>query len=342
MKQTVIVILSWNGKKLLEQFLPVLTACTPPEEADIVVADNGSTDDSLSFLEKHYPAIRVQRLERNYGFAEGYNRALAGLQYKYAVLLNSDVAVTENWFRSAIDYLEANGDVCALQPKILSYHHPSAFEYAGASGGFLDKHGYPFCRGRILNTIETDTGQYDTVQQVFWASGACLFIRLDDFREAGGFDSGFFAHQEEIDLCWRLNARGKKIVCLPQSCIYHVGAATLKKADPHKTYLNFRNNLLMLYKNLPGAYYRKVMLARFFWDYLSAFHFLLKGQLANAAAIPKARRDFILLKPEYKAERDRNLQLAAGGLPPAIYPESIIRQYYFKNKKKYQDLNNQS
>lgn len=338
MKQTAIVILNWNGKKLLEQFLPALTTHTPRENVDVIVADNGSTDDSLMFLQTHYPDIKVQKFEKNYGFAEGYNRALAGLQYEYAVLLNSDVEVKKDWFRPAIDYLETNKDITALQPKILSYKDSSLFEYAGACGGFLDKHGYPFCRGRILNTIETDEGQYDTPQQIFWASGACLFIRLKDFKEAGGFDSQFFAHQEEIDLCWRLNARGKKIVCLPQSCIYHVGGATLGKEDSRKTYLNFRNNLLMLYKNLPNPCYKKVMFARFFWDYLSALHFLLKGQFFNAMAIPKARKDFFLSKTKYKAERAQNLKMSSGKLPDTIYPKSIIWQYYFKNKKKYKDF----
>jgi GT2 family glycosyltransferase len=338
MKRTTIVILNWNGKKLLEQFLPPLIACTPGDEADIRIADNGSTDDSVPFLETYYPEIHIQRFEKNCGFAEGYNRALADLPYEYAVLLNSDVAVTDGWFRSAIDYLEANKDVVALQPKILSYNDRSTFEYAGACGGFLDKHGYPFCRGRILNTIEKDEGQYDTLQQVFWASGACLFIRLKNFREAGGFDSNFFAHQEEIDLCWRLNARGKKIVCLPQSRIYHIGGATLRKEDAQKTYLNFRNNLLMLYKNLPDSCYKKVMIARFFWDYLSALHFLLKGQFVNAMAIMKARRDFILLKAKYAIVREQNLKLSDGELPDTVYRKSIIWQYYFKNKKKYKEF----
>jgi GT2 family glycosyltransferase len=338
MKQTAIVILNWNGKKLMEQFLPALITHTPLEDADIIVADNGSTDDSLIFLETHYPDINVQRFEKNYGFAEGYNRALADLQYKYAVLLNSDVEVKKDWFQLAIDYLETNKDVAALQPKILSYKDYSLFEYAGACGGFLDKHGYPFCRGRILNTIEEDKGQYDTLQQIFWASGACLFIRLKDFKEAGGFDAAFFAHQEEIDLCWRLNARGKKIVCLPQSSIYHVGGATLEKENPQKTYLNFRNNLLMLYKNLPNPYYKKVMFARFLLDNLSALHLLLKGQFFNATAILKARKDFFITKTKYKTERKLNRKMSLNELPDTIYPKSIIWQYYLKNRKKYKEL----
>jgi GT2 family glycosyltransferase len=195
-KQTAIVILNWNGQKLLEQFLPYLLKHTPLDEADVIVADNGSTDDSLAFLKIHYPTIIIQALEKNYGFAEGYNRALDGLDYEYAVLLNSDVEVTPDWFRLAIDYLETHKEITALQPKLLSYKDKFSFEYAGASGGFIDRNGYPFCRGRILNTIEIDKGQYDNPVQLFWASGACLFIRLKDFKEAGGLDANFFAHQE--------------------------------------------------------------------------------------------------------------------------------------------------
>jgi GT2 family glycosyltransferase len=338
MKQTAIVILNWNGKKLLEQFLPQLLLHTPKEEADILVADNGSTDDSLAFLEAHYPDVIRHPLDVNYGFAEGYNLALADLNYEYVVLLNSDVEVGKDWFRLAIDYLETHKNITALQPKILSHKDKSLFEYAGACGGFLDKYGYPFCRGRILNTIEADERQYDTPKFILWASGACLFIRLKDFKEADGFDPDFFAHQEEIDLCWRLNARGKKIICLPQSVVYHVGGATLDKENPQKTYLNFRNNLLMLYKNLPNPYYYKVMFVRCFLDYLSAFHFLIQGQFRNAVAIYDARKDFNLIKTNYKTVRKENLKLSRIKLPDILFQKSIIWEYYFKNKKKYSQL----
>ena len=335
MKQTAIVILNWNGKKLLEQFLPSVLQHTPADEADIIVADNGSTDDSIAFLQTNYPSVIVHVLGENYGFAEGYNRALAGLDYPYVVLLNSDVEVSPDWFRSAIDYLEANQNITALQPKILSYRHPAEFEYAGACGGFLDRNGYPFCRGRILNTVEMDAGQYDRPVQIFWASGACLFIRLLDFKEAGGLDARFFAHQEEIDLCWRLNARGKKIVCLPQSVVYHVGAATLKKNNPQKEYLNFRNNLLMLYKNLPHPYYSRIMRTRLFLDYLSVFHYLLKGQWASAKAIYKARCDFRRMKAEYITIRRENLAKSQVEIPDTLLPQNLIWEYYIKGKKKF-------
>jgi GT2 family glycosyltransferase len=309
------------------------------KEADIIIADNGSTDDSLGFLKTHYPQIIVQAFQKNYGFAQGYNMALDHLEYEYAVLLNSDVEVGKGWFRLAISFLETHKEIAALQPKILSYKDRSSFEYAGASGGFLDKHGYPFCRGRILNTIEKDKGQYDLPQQIFWASGACMFIRLKDFKEAGGFDPNFFAHQEEIDLCWRLNARGKKIVCFPQSFVYHLGGATLKKENPKKTYLNFRNNLLMLYKNLPAPYYKRIIFVRFFLDYLSALHFLLKGQFRNANSVRKARSDFFRMREQYKVVREENLLLCKIDFPDTIYRKSILRQYYFGIKRKYSQLN---
>ena len=335
MKQIAIVILNWNGKKLLEQFLPSVLQHTPADEADIIVADNGSTDDSIPFLQMQYPSIIVHALDRNYGFAEGYNRAFADLDYQYGVLLNSDVEVSPDWMRVAIDYLETHPDVTALQPKIRSYRNPAFFEYAGACGGFLDRNGYPFCRGRILNTIEIDDGQYDEPIRIFWASGACLFIRLQDFKEAGGLDSRFFAHQEEIDLCWRLNARGKKIVCLPQSVVYHAGAATLEKNNPQKEYLNFRNNLLMLYKNLPHPYYARIVRIRFFLDYLSAVYCLLKGQWANARAICKARRDFRRMKAHYRSVRRENLEHSRIEIPETMLKQSLIWEYYISGKKKF-------
>ncbi|GHV58292.1 glycosyl transferase [Bacteroidia bacterium] len=335
MKQVAVVLLNWNGEKLLEQFLPSVLQHTPPDLADIIVADNGSMDHSIEFLKSHYPSVIIQALDRNYGFAEGYNRALAELNHEYVILLNSDVEVTPDWLRLAIDYLETHRDISALQPKILSYCSQTSFEYAGACGGFLDKYGYPFCRGRVLNTMEMDAGQYDDPVRIFWASGACLFIRLQDFKDAGGLDAGFFAHQEEIDLCWRLNARGKPVVCLPQSVVYHVGGATLEKANPQKDYLNFRNNLLMVYKNLPEPWYSKVMRIRFFLDYLSAVHYLLKGQCANAWAIYKARRDFRRMKPQYVTVRNENLKRSQIEIPDTILQQSLIWEYYVNGKKKF-------
>lgn len=334
MKQTSVVILNWNGRRLLERFLPFLLMRVPKGEVDIIVADNGSTDNSLEFLHLYYPMLTVLALDKNYGFAEGYNRVLLNLNYKYVVLLNTDVEVGENWFYSAINYLETHKDVTALQPKILSFTDGYSFEYAGASGGFLDKYGYPFCRGRILYTVEKDIGQYDNPIQIFWASGACLFIRLEDFKTIGGFDSVFFAHQEEIDLCWRLNLQGKKIVCLPCSYVYHLGGATLNKEHPQKIYLNFRNNLLMLYKNLSDTCYNKVMVVRFFLDYLFALHYLLRGRFHNAFAIGKARLDFRKLKKQYRILRSENRKVLS-----TVLHGCIIWQYYFRGKTKWDSLN---
>jgi len=338
MQKAAVVILNWNGRKLLKQFLPPLLMHTPSDSAEIIIADNGSTDSSESFLATHYPQIRRIVFDKNYGFAEGYNRALSQLNHQYVVLLNSDVEVTEHWLETALDYLDAHPDVAALQSKLLDYKDKTAFEYAGASGGFIDIYGYPFCRGRILATIEKDHGQYDNPVEVFWASGACLFIRLKDFNEAGGFDKNFFTHQEEIDLCWRLKARGKKIVCFPQSVIYHIGGATLNMEHPQKTFLNFRNNLLMVHKNLPEKYYSKVMLMRFFFDYLAALHFLWRGCPANALSVLKARLDFNRQKKNYRMIRKENLEKTTVELPFGIFIQSVLWKYHIKNLKEYKQI----
>ena len=338
MKKTAIVILNWNGKDLMQAFLPALLAHSPEETAEVIVADNGSTDDSLAFLSESYPAVRTIPLNENYGFAEGYNRALAGLENEYVVLLNSDVEVTPGWLTTAVDYLDKHTEVVALQPKLLDYKKKDSFEYAGACGGYMDIWGYPFCRGRIFDSVEKDSGQYDLPMEILWGSGACLFIRLKDYQEAGGLDATFFAHQEEIDLCWRLNARGKKIVCLPQSVVYHVGGATLAMEHPRKTYLNFRNNLLMLYKNLPEKEYGRVMFLRFFLDYVAASRFLFKGAGRNACAVWKARRDFGKLKSAYKEIRKQNLAASVTDFPQGIMPESLLWRYYIGKKKTFTEL----
>ncbi len=338
MKKTAIVILNWNGQKLLEQFLPALLKYTPETDADIFVADNDSSDDSIDFLQEHYPSVKLILLDKNYGFAEGYNQALKGLEYDYFVLLNSDVEVTEGWFAQAINYLDQHPEAVALQPKILSYKDKDYFEYAGASGGFIDKYGYPFCRGRIFDTIEKDNKQYNKTIPVFWVSGACFFIRSKDFQETGGFDKEFFAHQEEIDLCWRLNARGGELVCYPDSVVSHVGGATLDQSSPQKTYLNFRNNLLMLYKNLPEKELRKTLRKRFFLDYLAAFHFLLKGETKNAQIIRKARKDFKQMKKEYEPIRQENLTKTTVEHPLGMLQSSLLWNYYVNKKKTFGEI----
>ena len=251
MNKISVVILNWNGCEMLRSFLPSVLRHSEAEGVEVCVADNGSTDQSVEMLRHEFPSVRQILLDENHGFADGYNFALQQVEAEYVVLLNSDVEVTEHWLQPMADYLDTHPEVAACQPKILSWRQKDLFEYAGASGGFIDRYGYPFCRGRVMGVVEADKGQYDTVFPVFWATGAALFIRLADYREAGGLDGRFFAHMEEIDLCWRLRARGRGIVCIPQSTGYHVGGATLKKENPHKTFLNFRNNLVMLYKNLP-------------------------------------------------------------------------------------------
>ncbi len=336
--KTAVVILNWNGKSLMQQFLPALIEYTPQNEADIIIADNGSTDDSVSFLKENYPGIKIIAFEKNLGFSEGYNQALAQLDHQYVVLLNSDVEVTSGWLTTAVDYLDRNPEVVALQPKILSYKDKASFEYAGACGGYMDMYGYPYCRGRVLNVIEKDRHQYDTIADVLWATGACLFVNLDVYKQSGGLDAYFFAHQEEIDFCWRLVSRGMKIVCLPSSVVYHVGGATLAMESPHKTFLNFRNNLLMIYKNIPEKYFRKIFFIRFFLDYLAALQFLLKGYPANANAVLKARKDFNKQKKKYVSIRKENIFLSSPELPSVMSRKSLIIAFYLKRKRIFNDL----
>ena len=338
MKKIAVVILNWNGKSLLEKFLPALLAYTSQDIADIIVADNASDDASVSFLKLEYPEVGIIRLDRNYGFAEGYNRTIAQLEHEYVVLLNSDVEVTPNWLETALCYLETHSEVVALQPKILSYSDKSSFEYAGASGGFLDIYGYPFCRGRIFDVVEKDEKQYEECIDILWASGACLFVKTEEYKKAGGLDALFFAHQEEIDFCWRLVNRGKRVVCLPSSVVYHVGGATLSMSNPHKTFLNFRNNLLMIYKNMPEQYLKKTLCVRFFLDALAALIFFLKGESGNLRAVFRARKEFKRMKTQYEQVRKDNLSESLTELSPQVYRKSIIFAFYCKNKKKYNQL----
>lgn len=338
MKKIAVVILNWNGKKILEEFLPLVVRYTSHSEVDIIIADNGSTDDSLSFLSNTYPQIRTIVLSENYGFADGYNRALSQIDSEYFVILNSDVEVCQDWLMPMIEYLDQNQDIAAAQPKILAQRNKAYFEYAGAAGGFIDRLGYPFCRGRIFKAVEKDQGQYDAPVDILWATGACLVIRSKDFMEAGGFDATFFAHMEEIDLCWRLNCRGRRVVCLPFSKVYHVGAATLKKESPRKTFLNFRNNLLMLYKNLPQKHLKRVMIARLILDYVAAFQFTITGSYVNAKEVIRAHKDFYNNRALYRQARRENLDKAVIVKPKTIYPKSILAAYYCKFVRQYSNL----
>ena len=336
--KTSVVILNWNGAEMLRRFLPSVIAYSQGEGVEICVADNASSDNSCEVIEREFPEVRLIRLSENYGFAEGYNWALQQIDAEYVVLLNSDVEVTSGWLESMTDYLDKHPQVAACQPKLLSFQEKSCFEYAGAAGGFIDKYGYPFCRGRIFDVIESDHGQYEDIIPVFWATGAALLIRLQVYCEVGGLDGRFFAHMEEIDLCWRLRSRGYGIVCLPFSRVYHVGGATLKKENPRKTLLNFRNNLIMLYKNLPENELYRVMRVRLFLDYLAAFVFLLKGDKNNSLAVLRAHKEYMSMRFLFKAERDENLRSASLVSIPERFEKSILWWTKVRRCKFFSDL----
>lgn len=336
MKQTAVVILNYNGAGMLRRFLPSVIEYSP--EASIYVADNGSNDESCDVVRNEFPAVKLMVLDHNYGFAEGYNRALAQVDEEYAVLLNSDVEVTRGWLSPMTQFLDSNPEVAACQPKLLSFKQKDFFEYAGAAGGFIDKWGYTFCRGRIFNTVERDSGQYDDTTDVFWATGAALMIRNEVYKNNGGLDGRFFAHMEEIDLCWRLRSRGYRIACVPQSHVYHVGGATLKKENPQKTYLNFRNNLLMIYKNAPDCQLKKIMLFRKVFDNVAALKFLASGDYAAFKAVRKARRDFKAMRSGYDKARAENMKLAVTTRIPEVLKSSILYKYYLGFKHTYSSL----
>lgn len=336
MKQTAVVILNYNGAGMLRRFLPSVIKYSP--EASIYVADNGSSDESCDVVRNEFPAVKLMVLDHNYGFAEGYNRALAQVDEEYAVLLNSDVEVTRGWLSPMTQFLDSNPEVAACQPKLLSFKQKDFFEYAGAAGGFIDKWGYTFCRGRIFNTVERDSGQYDDTTDVFWATGAALMIRNEVYKNNGGLDGRFFAHMEEIDLCWRLRSRGYRIACVPQSHVYHVGGATLKKENPQKTYLNFRNNLLMIYKNAPDCQLKKIMLFRKVFDNVATLKFLASGNYAAFKAVRKARRDFKAMRSGYDKARAENMKLAVTTRIPEVLKSSILYKYYLGFKHTYSSL----
>lgn len=328
-----VIILNWNGAEMMRRYLPSVVKWTTGEGIEVVVADNGSTDESLDVI-RSFESVRLVQFDRNYGFAEGYNKALEETDAEYTVLLNSDVEVTEGWLDTLLAYMDEHPEVAATQPKIMAHLRPTYFEHAGAAGGFMDYLGYPFCRGRIFNHVEEDHGQYDTPIDIFWATGACLCTRTKLYKELGGLDADFFAHMEEIDLCWRMNARGYRLVCLPESKVFHLGGGALNYENPRKTFLNFRNCLLMLYKNLPKEELCKVMTARFLLDYVAALQLLLTGKPKNALAVVKARRAFHKMKPSYKAKRAENMEKATT-YPTTIYPHSLLWAYYAKGKKCY-------
>ena len=338
MEKLAIVILNWNGAQMMRQYLPTVLEYSR-DEAVVYVADNASTDDSLELLGRDFPEVRLIVLEKNWGFAEGYNKALRQIEAEYYLLLNSDIEVTRHWLTPLLTFMDAHEDVAACQPKLLSIYNKVAFEYAGASGGYLDRFGYPFCRGRIFDTIEQDNGQYDDVADILWATGAALFVRSKDYWACGGLDGRFFAHNEEIDLCWRLRISGRRIVCLPESRVYHVGGGTLPKSNPMKTFLNFRNNLTMLYKCLPDDELKKVMRWRWLLDYVAAYEtLLLNRNWGDFCAIYRARRAFRRWRHDFDADR-RSIQ-ASRVLKdiPEQRPFSLLWQYYVKRRRVFSTL----
>lgn len=336
MKPVAVIILNWNGEKLLREFLPSVVANTPAETADIIVADNGSSDGSISLLEEEFPTVRILRFEENLGYAGGYNRALRETNYPLTVLLNSDVETPRGWLPPLVSFMNEHPDAGACQPKILAYKDKKRFEYAGAAGGFIDRNGYPYCRGRIFDTLEEDNGQYDDPIEIFWATGACLMVRTPVYNQAGGLDERFFAHMEEIDLCWRLQLMGLTLWCVPASHVFHLGGGSLPAANPRKTYLNFRNNLLLLYKNLPTGVRRAVLLRRRLLDTIAWIKFILTLDFPNAKAILQAHRDFRRMRVHYPVKG--NLSLPAVNLLRTPGRPNILLSYYLLRRRRFSAL----
>ena len=332
-----VVILNWNGKSFLENFLPSVIKFS--SGAQIIVADNNSTDDSVEFLKVHFPQVKTIINHANEGFAKGYNTALRQVDAHYYVLLNSDVEVTENWIDPIVALLDSTKDIAACQPKILDYYHKNKFEYAGASGGFIDTYGYPFCRGRIFNILEEDQGQYNNAIEVFWASGACLFLRAEAFWKVGGFDDDYFAHMEEIDLCWRMKNSGYKIYVEPQSIVYHVGGGTLNKISPRKTFLNFRNNLITLTKNASSQFLFFKIIYRMILDGVAAIKFLCEGKGSHFIAIIKAHFSFYAFLPSTLRKRKAMQSLHEfKNSNTCIYKKNTVYEHFVKHVRYYSDL----
>ena len=331
---TAVVVLNWNGINWLKKFLPILIEKS--KDVNVYIADNASTDNSVEYITINFSSVKVLKNFSNEGYAKGYNDALETLKEEFFVLINSDIEVTDNWIKPIINLMEANSDIAACQPKILSFHDRNKFEYAGACGGFIDTLGYPFCRGRIFSDLEDDNNQYNDITEVFWASGACLFVRAKYFKEVNGFDNDFFAHQEEIDLCWRLKNKGYKIMVNPNSAVFHVGAGTLNTSSPLKTYLNFRNNLFMLYKNLSVLKLIITLLFRLPLDGIAALSFAKKENgLGHVFSILRAHLVFYVSIPLLSLKRkkiDQKKNLAGQK------KFSILLKYYFLGIKKFSNL----
>jgi GT2 family glycosyltransferase len=340
MTKTAIVILNWNGLKFLQMFLAKVVANTLVRDTAIWLVDNGSTDDSAEWVRQNIKEVNIIEFEKNLGYAGGYAMALEMIEAEYFLLLNSDIEVSPGWLEPLVSHMESNVRTAACQPKILSYYKRTHFEYAGASGGFIDRFGYPFCRGRILNLAEEDKGQYDDTLPVFWASGACIIVRASAYREVGGLDPEFFAHMEEIDLCWRFHNRGYNVFVIPESIVFHVGGGTLRYDTPGKHYLNFRNNLFMLYKNLPGKNFSKTLFIRKLLDGMAAITFLLGGKPRHFAAVLRAHRDYYRAGKRLRDERkkgfsERGINEISNNLR---LNKSILFLFYFRRLRKYSDL----
>lgn len=337
MTKVAVIILNWNGQKLLAQFLSNVLECSKQNDVEVIVADNASTDNSISFLKREFPEVRRIHLNENYGFAGGYNKAINEVESEYVVLLNSDVELTRGWLNPLINFMDANENVAACAPKILDFKKKSHFEYAGGSGGYVDRYGYPFCRGRIFDSLEEDKGQYDDPVDVLWASGACLMVRTTCYRKIGGLDDAFFAHQEEVDLCWRMKREGFRVVCLPESKVYHVGGASLSVGSPQKTYLNFRNSLLLLYKNQLYRSFSNSYRVRIVLDLIAALKFLVFDGVGHFAAVLKAHVHFTKMRKEYRVTR-LQLKERKGDVLQEVMPYSIVWLYYVKKKRYFSEL----
>ena len=338
MIKTAIVILNWNGIEFLKKFIPIVVEESQNHENKVIVADNGSTDASVQWLKTNHPEVSLILLNKNYGFTGGYNRALKEIEATYFILLNSDIEVSKNWLNPLIQIMESDQKIAACMPKIKAFNQKNSFEYAGAAGGFIDKYGYPFCRGRILNELESDLGQYNKPTEIFWASGACMMIRADLYKQSGGLDDDFFAHMEEIDLCWRLKNEGYKIVFQPESTVFHVGGGTLPNNSPQKIYLNYRNNLFLLYKNLNSNELSRTLFIRIVLDGSSAFMYLLQGRLNFFFAVFKAHIHFYKMLGEMREKRNRIQHKKRIKEINEVYKSSIVFDFFIRNKKKFQHL----
>jgi GT2 family glycosyltransferase len=332
-----VVIIHWNNRHLLTQFLPSLVNHIPAN-ATIYLADNASTDDSITYTKQYFPNIKIIALDKNYGYAKGYNEALKHIDADYFVLLNNDVEVRPKWIERVVSEMEKDPAIAAAQPKLLQYKNPTTFEYAGAAGGYIDQLGYVFCKGRLFEQAEVDMGQYQQTSTIFWASGACMFIKSVDFFEAGGFDDDFFAHMEEVDLCWRLQLLGKKIIVVPQAEVLHLGGSTLQKASPQKTYLNFRNSLIMLLKNLPSNQLWWFIPFRSLLDLISSVFFIVNGEFKHSWAIHRAHAHFFFRLGYWFKKRHSVKRINHLTKNPNVYPGSIVFEHFIKKRNTYRAL----